>query len=51
MRRYTATEDELKQYVEILGQLAEIKPKYQELKARLAEWESAHGEDVPDVPQ
>ena len=51
MRRYTATEDELQQYIEIRAELAEIEPRVAEIRTRLADWEAAHGEDIPDVPQ
>ena len=51
MRRYTATAEELQQYIDIRSELAEIEPRLADIKARLADWEAAHGEDIPDVPQ
>ena len=63
MRRYTATQDELREYIGLTQEIEKAKTDLDNaLKAveglqqavasaegRLAEWDQAHGEDIPDA--
>ncbi len=63
MRRYTATQDELREYIGLAQEIERAKERLdtalmtvEELRqavasaeGRLAEWDQAHGEDIPDA--
>lgn len=62
MRRYTATQDELREYIGLAQEIERAKERLdtalmtvEELRqavasaeGRLAEWDQAHGEDIPE---
>ena len=62
MRRYTATQDELREYMELAQEIEKAKADLDNAlktvegaqqavasaEARLAEWDPAHGEDSPE---
>lgn len=63
MRRYTATQDELHEYIGLAQEIERAKADLDNAlktveglrqavasaEARLAEWDQAHGEDIPDA--
>lgn len=63
MRRYTATQDELREYIGLAQEIERAKADLDNAlktvealqqavasaEARLAEWDQSHGEDIPDA--
>lgn len=63
MRRYTATQDELREYIGLAQEIEKAKADLDNAlktvegaqqavasaEGRLAEWDQVHGEDIPDA--
>ena len=51
MRKFTADENELREYNGIVQRIARIRYEHDLAMQQLAEWEQAHGEEISeDVP-
>ena len=50
MRRFTADENELREYNGIVQRIARLRYEYDAAMAQLAAWEQAHGEEIPEAP-
>lgn len=50
MRKFTADENELREYNGIVQRIARIRYEYDLAMQQLAEWEQAHGTEIPEKP-